>query len=331
MRDLKRRRIRLISIFTVILAPFLIVMLEPNLRSTATSTIFEFGRMYFDGTKGSGIGDRVGISPLLYTNLKLGLHKAAARYSSGNDIKEVSILNYRLRAYDLWSVEFSFREIFLERPYMFHTARKSPVIFDCGSNIGISILFFKTLYPEAKIVAFEPSQTAYKLLSENVSRNKLQKVTLHKVALADKEGQLKFFSDSPGSLWASLSNDRGGKTEEIVNTARLSTYVSDVVDFLKIDIEGAERLVLEDLRNSDKLSFIKEMVIEYHHHIRPERDNLAYFLSILEENKFGYQIHSRFPPPFEKNICQDILIYAYNKRKVRRKRVRDVSVARVSD
>src|SRR5260370_28727380 len=49
-----------------------------------------------------------------------------------------------------------YREIFLARAYFFRSEASSPLIFDCGSNIGLSILFFKHLYPNCRIVSFEP-------------------------------------------------------------------------------------------------------------------------------------------------------------------------------
>jgi arsenate reductase-like glutaredoxin family protein len=54
------------------------------------------------------------------------------------------------------------------------------------------------------------------------------------------------------------------------------------------------------------------MVIEYHHHREPG-DHLGKILGILEENGFGYQIHSVIKKPFRKNEFQDLMVYAYQK------------------
>src|SRR2546429_4407472 len=46
-----------------------------------------------------------------------------------------------------------YNEIFREKLYGFFSTTSSPVILDCGAHIGVSILFFKKLYPYAKIIA----------------------------------------------------------------------------------------------------------------------------------------------------------------------------------
>src|SRR5688500_10055596 len=48
------------------------------------------------------------------------------------------------------------REIFVREIYRFETDIRNPVIIDCGSNIGLSVLYFHKSYPGARILAFEP-------------------------------------------------------------------------------------------------------------------------------------------------------------------------------
>ena len=47
-------------------------------------------------------------------------------------------------------------EIFENQCLFFETKNQKPKIIDCGANIGISILYYKRLYPEAQIIGFEP-------------------------------------------------------------------------------------------------------------------------------------------------------------------------------
>ena len=82
---------------------------------------------------------------------------------------------------------------------------------------------------------------------------------------------------------------------------------------MKMDIEGAETLVIEELSKKNKLKLIKQMVIEYHHHIDPKDDKFSKILRILEENDFGYKISSTLKSPLNREKFQDILIYAYKK------------------
>src|SRR5262245_57786000 len=98
----------------------------------------------------------------------------------------ISILGWRVRYLDSTNLVHLFREIFVNRLYEVHLESRSPTIVDCGSNIGLSILFFKSLYPDATVLGFEPSPQIFPVLQENVASNKLQGVTLHQRALADR-------------------------------------------------------------------------------------------------------------------------------------------------
>jgi hypothetical protein len=111
----------------------------------------------------------------------------------------------------------------------------------------------------------------------------------------------------------SLIEDRLKGVPTVVNTTALSQHIDLTVDFLKMDIEGAEFSVLEELDQAGKLGLIKEMSIEYHHHIHDDSDTLSDLLSILERNNFGYLLRGSFGSPPRKGKFQDLMIYAYRK------------------
>jgi hypothetical protein len=71
--------------------------------------------------------------------------------------------------------------------------------------------------------------------------------------------------------------------------------------------------VIQDLQNADKLRYIDQMVIEYHHHITKNQDNFSQLLRVLEEEGFGYQISSSSRLPIGPESYQDIGIYVYQK------------------
>ena len=226
------------------------------------------------------------------------------------------IFGFKVRFFDYPSFILLFEEIFIKKDYYLNTKASSPVIIDCGSNIGMALLFFKKLYPGSKIIAFEPDKKTFEILKENVETNKLKYVEVVNKAVYNSEGTIDFYydPDHPGSLWMSVEKERLPKACGQVDSVLLSNYVRGRVDFLKMDIEGAEYLVIEELSHRNKLKLIKEMVIEYHHHIKPADDNFSKILKILEENGFGYQISTfSIPQPLNKKKFQDISIYAYKK------------------
>lgn len=208
-----------------------------------------------------------------------------------------------------------FKEIFIDLDYYFETDVEKPFILDCGSNIGMSILFYKTFYPESEIIGFEPDENAYNTLTENIKTNSLKDVAIYQKALSNKKGEVDFFfdSDNMGALHMSIFKERMSGDSRRIQTTILSDYVAKKVDFLKLDIEGAELDVIKELEEKDKLRMIKRMAIEYHHHIKKDVDEFSQMLSILEKAGFGYQIKSHLLCPVKDPVSQDILIYAYKK------------------
>lgn len=253
----------------------------------------------------------------LNENQKRQLFQEYARFSlsiffpflrNQNDLR---ILNYHVKSYDVYDTGVLFQEIFIYQQYFFKTDTPTPWIIDCGSHIGLSILYFKALYPQAQLLGFEPAPETFKLLKENVKRNRLKDVRLENKAVSNEEGKMKFYGDE--SKTSSLIKERGSRNNVEVDVVKLSRYIDQKVNFLKIDVEGVEDLVLEDLAAGDKLKMIQQMVIEYHHHIAKDTDRLSKFLKILEDHNFGYQIEGSSQPPYKRMEYEDLMIYAYQK------------------
>ena len=227
------------------------------------------------------------------------------------------LFNFQISLLDYSSFICMFEEIFIRRIYYFKAMTKSPLIYDCGSHIGIALIFFKMLYPKSRIFAFEPDKSAFSLLELNVNSNKLSDVLLFRQILSNKEGLVKFYfnPENLSSASKSIISERNSKSIvfERLPSVKLSAYIKGKIYFLKMDIEGAEGLVMSELSKKHKLSFVREAVVEFHHHIDSWKDDFSDFLNIFEKNGFGYQIRSTPKMPFTKKQFQDILIYAYKK------------------
>lgn len=227
------------------------------------------------------------------------------------------VADFKVHYLDYSLFMYLFREVFLRQEYFFETSKADPIILDCGSNIGISVLFFKYLYPKSFITAFEPNEYAFRCLQTNVDVNRLENILLRNAAVSDKDGKISLYVDdeSPGSLVSSTLRQRMPKLEKTVESVRLSTFIDREIDFIKMDIEGAEWVVLNELCTTRKIDLVRQMAIEYHHHIQADEDNLSSFLSLLENAGFGYQLVAEAPPTSVNRSFQDILILAYNKTK----------------
>jgi FkbM family methyltransferase len=223
------------------------------------------------------------------------------------------MLGFQISSFCPSTLAYLYREIFVRQNYFFRATSESPVVFDCGANLGMATLYFKWLHPKALIEAFEPDPNTFELLRGNVARNRLTDVGIHNCALWNENGNIDFFVDpsDPGSLSMSTNDSRLEGKRIQVPSRKLSEFVQGPVDFLKLDIEGAEHRVLLDLVTSGKINFIREMVIEFHHHIGKQRSCLASFLQLLEHAGFEYQIHASLYPVNAKGVFQDVLIRAY--------------------
>ena len=186
----------------------------------------------------------------------------------------------------LW---FLYRDIFIYEEYKpISKISDEPFIIDCGCNVGMATLYFKSIYPNSKILAFEPSHSNFVFANTNITMNKLENVKLEKKALSNKKGKTNLYLPGAGS--SSTIIERSNQVET-VETTLLSEYINKTVDLIKIDVEGAETEILEDLSSNDKLKLVKEIIMEFHHTPNNNsKNNLAKMLNILESNNFNYII-----------------------------------------
>ena len=189
---------------------------------------------------------------------------------------------------DCLSFYYSYREIFIDEIYKFHTVKKRPKILDCGSNYGTSIFYFKELYPDSNIIGVEADPKIFKMLKKNIHQRSFKNVTLINKALSNKKGSIQFFSE--GADGGRTHNMDSPKNSYKVETITLDELIDGDVDFLKMDIEGAETDVL---CNSNNLNRVNQLFIEYHSFSSSEQ-KLDILLSYLKENGFRYYIKTQF-------------------------------------
>lgn len=186
---------------------------------------------------------------------------------------------------DFISVAYQLNEYFIEGRMNFKS-NGTPVIYDCGANIGVSILYFKQLYPQAQIKAFEPDPKIFGYLKENLAANNVQDIELFNSAVWTTNEEITFGSEGAdgGSIFYSKNSIK-------VPSIRLSSMLEKEqhIDLLKIDIEGAETAVLQDCQK--ELPKIQYLFVEYHSWKKNPQE-LNVLLSILQKNGFRYYIRS---------------------------------------
>ncbi|MEQ1887276.1 MAG: FkbM family methyltransferase [Bryobacteraceae bacterium] len=173
------------------------------------------------------------------------------------------------------------------------------VFFDVGAHIGYDTLRGSVLVgPSGKVVAFEPNPNTLALLRDNVSASQAANVVIQPFACGDKEGSLTLFdSTSSGNSGASslaLANadqqSAGGLPSFTVRVRRIDDVVNELgitrLDLMKIDVEGAEYMVLrgaeETLRRFHP-KVVMEIIPKQLENMHTSKDEVFAFMT-----KLGY-------------------------------------------
>lgn len=167
-----------------------------------------------------------------------------------------NLIPFHFRRYSDFGLAF---EILIANSYKLTDQKSSYIqcILDLGANSGVSALYFRSLYPESKIICFEPDPNSFKQLSENADL--LGNVSTHQLVVSNQIGELDFHIDPQSSVTSSLIKRNNRQIPIKIKTKCLKSIVDqlhDQINILKIDIEGSEEIVIEhfdDFRKIDKL------------------------------------------------------------------------------
>ena len=208
-------------------------------------------------------------------------------------------------------------EIFKEKIYHFNTTNPNPYIIDGGANIGLTSIYFKLLFPESDVIAFEPDPYIFNILRYNLQSFGFKDVDIIQKGLWDENTILNF---KPEGADAGLINELTHNISQVdlqkISVISLKSYLKRHVDFLKLDIEGAETKVLVDIQT--KLNNVERIFVEYHS-FQDRQQSLDKVISILSSAKFRLSITSPSlvsKSPFSKinlykNMDMQLNIYGY--------------------
>jgi FkbM family methyltransferase len=243
--------------------------------------------------------------------------RLVSKYGNAKRYKpaKIKFLNYQIEVIDVLSFVYQFKEIFYEGSFKISLKKADPVIYDCGANIGISCLYFKKLYPQSRIKAFEADPDIFKVLKSNlVLNNQESNVEFNNLAIWTHNNGVSF--NQEGSDGGFIVDHNDPRVEQVkIPSVRLKDLLEQEphIDFLKIDIEGAEVDVLIDCDGSFKN--VDYIFFEYHSFSK-ERQKLDDVLRILTKNGFRYFIQSPYlrPSPFairNDNLTMDMQLNVY--------------------
>lgn len=172
--------------------------------------------------------------------------------------------------------------------------KRGDIVVDCGAYIGIFSLYAsKIVGKEGKVITFEPEEGNHKKLLNNIKLNNLDNIIPIKKGIWNKSSILKFNSGADGSSSLFFEYNRQGKTSIPVVSLdnELKKRGIKRIDFIKMDIEGAEIKAIEGAKNILKDNNVSLAIASYHI-INGEKTylNLEKMLSTI-----GYKTETLFP------------------------------------
>lgn len=164
-----------------------------------------------------------------------------------------------------------------ERVFYLDYLRPGMTVFDVGAHVGeLTLMFSRFIGHEGSVHAFEPASEGFKRLSATCTAASLRNVQLNPIALADHGGLVTLHSYGEDYLsWTSqalrpLENyglNVHAVSEEEVTATTLDSYCHEngieLIDLLKIDVEGAEFQVMLGARGMLETQRVKCIAFEF--------------------------------------------------------------------
>jgi len=190
---------------------------------------------------------------------------------------------------------------------------KGDRVLDIGANQGYFSLFFAKLIGEnGKVISFEPDVENCDIIKKNIKLNGYTNIKLHQKAVCNKTGKIKMYVGdyrTGNRIYESDKNRISVDIEGISLDDFLKTS-EDSVDFIKIDVEGAESSVIEGMKNY--LERKKDLVLMsefFPSLIKKFGMEPIEYLEILEQKKFKVfhmdEINRKVKPLNKKEILEE--------------------------
>ena len=176
--------------------------------------------------------------------------------------------------------------------------KKTNLIFwDIGANIGLYSIYNSLKHPKSTTIAFEPSSSNLRVLTRNISINNLEKnIKVVSIPLTNKENIFQEMKESQFVEGGSLNSfgekfDFEGK--EFIPTMKynllgttinyfLENSILDIPDYIKIDVDGIEHLILEGGDKFLNNKKVKSLSIEINENFKEQYDKVLNLMNKYE-------------------------------------------------
>jgi FkbM family methyltransferase len=156
------------------------------------------------------------------------------------ELRDRTRLSYRLNRGDIAVL----REVWIDRAYELPPGTEPRAVLDLGAHIGLVSLWLWRQYNTEATVAVEPSAANAELAAANFAANGIDVRLVH-AAVGPTVGRAFFSEDSESHLGHVA--ERGDEVDMVTIESLVDSFPNGRVDLVKIDIEGAERQLVESL------------------------------------------------------------------------------------
>lgn len=171
--------------------------------------------------------------------------------------------------------------------------REGDVVLDIGAHAGVfAVPASDAVGPTGRVVAFEPNPNILPLLRRNLRDNGCENVSVEERAVTDASERAVLTEHERSVGFASLRSFGGETASFEVETVSVDAYVEQSSvrpDLIKVDVEGAEGLVLAGTRQTLKGRSGCVLVLELHPLLRQFGHEASELLTPLERR--GYRLH----------------------------------------
>ena len=221
------------------------------------------------------------------------------------DLYDNELVSNYIREYGFWELNASnvLMEIFDINPDI--------LFIDAGANIGYYSLLAAS--KNVNVIAFEPIEENYKLFKNSINNNNFnERITLHTIALSDKDEQQSFnIYDSNMGLCSTLDyKDNIISRKEVVTCRRFDDYIDDLTKpmIVKIDVEKMEVNVLLGMEKLLQAGNLKYILIEI------SKDNVSQVYNLVKKHGFTTFYNIGFDREHDKNVRLTTTSYLADKK-----------------
>ncbi len=182
-----------------------------------------------------------------------------------------SIIDFGLPLLGINSYNNKFSFMKREGPYELNECKisKGDFVIDAGANIGVfSILASKRAGENGKIFSFEPVTITNNIFIKNLKINNIKNCQIIKCALGNANKKIDIFINKKHLGASSIFKNKKRNKKETVEQIKLDDFIKKnnikKIDFIKVDIEGAERYFLEGAKETIKKFKPKISICTYH-------------------------------------------------------------------